>query len=191
MESGDDFRFTLGDIEGRTIGLGDARYEVHQHQRKQPGPVPAEQAALRVDDVADVEAARCHQHADHGESHGDLIGDDLRGRTHGAQEGVLGVRRPAGENDAVHAHGGERQNVDSPASILAKACCGEKGMTAHIASEGTKARNGAKRNRNPFESAGMMISLKMSLTTSANGCARPGINRPGTDSDPFDPESSR
>ena len=93
-------------------GFGDTRDEVHQQEREQPGPVPAEQSVLCANDLADIEAARRHQHSDHGKPHRNFIGDDLRGRTHRAQEGVLGVRGPTGEDDAVHAHGGERQDIE-------------------------------------------------------------------------------
>src|SRR5690348_17444048 len=33
------------------------------------------------------------------------------GRTHRAEEGVLRIRRPAGEDDAVHAHRGHREQI--------------------------------------------------------------------------------
>ena len=77
----------------------------NQFQLEQP-------ALLRADDVAEVEAAGGHQHPDHGETHGDFVGDDLRRRAHGAQERILRVGGPARQDDAVHAHGGERQHVE-------------------------------------------------------------------------------
>ena len=58
--------------------------------------------------------------------------------------------------------------------MLAKACSGANGMTAQIASEGTSARNGANRNKNPLASAGIRISLNISLITSANGWPKSG-----------------
>ena len=60
-------------------------------------------ACLCADDVADVETRRRHQHADQRKAHGNLVGDDLRGRSKAAQECVLGVRCPAGEDDPVDA----------------------------------------------------------------------------------------
>ena len=61
--------------------------------------------------------------------------------------------------------------------MLAKVRSGANGITAQIASAGISARNGASRNRKPLAFAGISISLNISLTTSAKGCARPGIHR--------------
>ncbi len=58
------------------------------------------QAALRADDPLHRERAR-HQHRDHDrDAGGDLVGDDLRGGAHAAEERPLGVGGPAGEEDA-------------------------------------------------------------------------------------------
>ena len=171
MESRDDFRFAFRHVERRAIGLGDARDEIHHQQREQPGPVPAEQSAvLRLDDLADVEAARGHQHAHHGEAHGDFVGDDLRRRAHRAQECVFGVGRPAGQDDAVHAHRGERQDVqqtriDVGEGVFRRERNDRPDRERRESAPGTA----PARNRNPFASAGITISLNISLTTSANG----------------------
>ena len=69
-------------------------------------------ARLTAHDFRQVEAVRRHQHADQREAHRDLVGDDLRGRAQAAQERVLGVRRPAGEDDPVHADRRHRQHVE-------------------------------------------------------------------------------
>ena len=66
---------------------------------------------LRFHDLAEVQRTRRHEHAHERKAHGDFISDNLRRRTHGTQEGVLRVRRPTGQDDAVNAHGGERQDV--------------------------------------------------------------------------------
>ncbi len=62
-----------------------------------------------------------------------------------------------------------------PASMFEKACSGENGITAHIASAGMSDKNGATRNSTGFASAGITISLNISLITSANGWPKPGI----------------
>ncbi len=178
VEAGDDLRFALRHVERRAVGLGDARDEIHQQQREQPGPVPAEAGRpaarwtmspmLRLPAAISTPTMR--------EAHGDLVGDDLRRRAHRAQERVLGIRRPAGEDDAVHAHRGEREDVQQARIDVGEgALRAQNGITAQIASAGTSDRNGARRNRNPLAFAGITISLNISLTTSANGWARPGI----------------
>ncbi len=110
MEAGDDLGFAFGHVKGRAIGLGNAGNEVHDEQRKQPGPVPGEQAPLLVPhDVAQVQAARGHEYSDQRKAHCDLVGHDLRSRPHGAQEGILGVGRPARQNHPVHTGRRQRQ----------------------------------------------------------------------------------
>ncbi len=47
------------------------------------------------------------------------------------------------------------------------------GMTAHAASAGASASIGAMKNSARLAPAGTMISLKISLKTSANGCSSP------------------
>ena len=93
----------------------------------------SEAALLGRDDVAEIQAAGGHQHADQREAHRDLVGDDLRGRAHGAEERVLGVRRPAGEDDAVHAHRGQRQHVQQSGIDVGDARSpGDSGITAQV-----------------------------------------------------------
>ena len=113
------------------------------------------------------------------EAHGDLVGDDLRRRAHRAEERVLGVRGPAGEDDAVHAHRGERQHVQQPRidvrERLAPATT-ESPPRSRSPESATGTAPGGTGTCSPC--AGITISLNISLTTSANGCARPGINSP-------------
>ena len=47
------------------------------------------------------------------------------------------------------------------------------GITAHAASAGASASIGAMKNSERLAPVGTMISLKISLKTSANGCSRP------------------
>ena len=97
-------------------------------------------ACLGRDDVAEVQAAGGHEHAHQREAHGDLVGDDLRRRAHRAQERVLRVRRPAGEDDAVDAHRGERQQVQQARHRRWRCTrSGDSGITAQVANAGTSA----------------------------------------------------
>ena len=112
MEAGDDFRLALGHVERRAVGFGHARDEVDDEQGEQREKEEFEKSiitGLRVDDAAEVHGAGGDQHADQGKTHGDFVADDLRGRTQRAQDGVLGVGRPAGQDDAVHAHRRQRE----------------------------------------------------------------------------------
>ena len=112
VESGDDFRLAFGDVERRAVGLGNTGDEIDDEHRQQRHEEPVEDAvatALRVDDIGKIEAAGEDQHADQREAHRDLVADDLRRRTHRAEHRVARVRRPAGEDDAVHAHRRHRE----------------------------------------------------------------------------------
>ena len=121
VETGDDLRLALGDVERRAVRLRHRRDEVDEEHREERQPVPGEEvephpgevaARLHVDDVAEVEALRDEQHAHQREPHGDLVGDDLRRRAHRAEERVLRVRRPAGDDHAVDAHRRDRHHVE-------------------------------------------------------------------------------
>ena len=113
METGHDFRLAFRHVERRAVGFRHAGDEIDHEQRQQRQPEPVQQAALLgLHDVAQVQAAAGHQHADQREAHGDFIGDDLRGGTHRAEKGVFGIGRPAGDDHAVHAHRGQRQDVE-------------------------------------------------------------------------------
>ena len=112
VEAGDDFRLALGHVERRAIGFGHAGDEVDQEQREQRHEEPFEEAVvarLGIDDRGQVHAAGRDQHADQGEAHRDFVADHLRRGAQRAEDGVLRVRRPAAEDDAVHAHRGHRQ----------------------------------------------------------------------------------
>ncbi len=59
-------------------------------------------------DVGHVQAARHHQHDDQAEADRELVGHHLRRRAHRAEEGVLRVGRPAGDDHAVDLERGDR-----------------------------------------------------------------------------------
>src|SRR4029079_9455440 len=50
-------------------------------------------------------------HPDQGQALGDLVGDELRGGAHRAQERVLRARGPAAEHEAIEGDGAEREQV--------------------------------------------------------------------------------
>mmetsp|Transcript_5616 Transcript_5616/g.14224 ORF Transcript_5616/g.14224 Transcript_5616/m.14224 type:complete len:296 (+) Transcript_5616:919-1806(+) len=64
-------------------------------------------AFLHLDDLGHVQAAGHHQHDDQCEAHRDFVRHHLRRRAQGAEEGVLGVRCPAGDDDAVDLERGD------------------------------------------------------------------------------------
>ena len=115
VEAGDDLRLAFDHVERRAVGLGNAGDEVDDEQREQPPEEVAEvAAALRLDDLAEVQRAGGHHDADQREAHRDFVRDHLRRGAHRAEERVLRVGGPAGEDDAVHARRGEREDVQQP-----------------------------------------------------------------------------
>ncbi len=60
-------------------------------------------ARLGTDDLPEIETAAGHQYTDQGKAHGNLIGDDLGGGPHGAEERIFGVGGPACNDDAINA----------------------------------------------------------------------------------------
>ena len=71
-------------------------------------------AALRFRNPAEVQAARGNKHTHQRKTHCNLVGDYLGGGTHGAQERILGIGCPAGDDDAVHGQRGQRQDIQQP-----------------------------------------------------------------------------
>ena len=113
VEARHDLALALGHVERMAVGLGQARDVVDEEQRKQRNPEPAEEAPVAVlarDDVREVHALPGHERAHEREAHGDLVGDHLRRGAHGADERVLRIRRPAGDDDAVDAHRGHGEH---------------------------------------------------------------------------------
>ena len=177
VEAGDDLRLAFGDVERCAVGLRDAGDEVDEEQRKQRPDVPVsspQPPSCPRTISPRFRLLRGHQHADQREAHRDLVGHDLRRRAQRAEERVLRVRRPAGDDDAVDAHRRHREDVEQPGVDVRRArACRLNGTTAHAASAGMIASIGASTNRNLFAPDGTMISLNSSLSTSANGCSRP------------------
>ena len=100
--------------------------------------------------------------------------DDLRRRAHGAEERVLRVRRPAGDDDAVDAHRGHREHVSSPALMFGEHQLSAERDRPPRRRAPARARASARgRTGTCSRLVGTMISLNSSLSTSANGCSRP------------------
>ncbi len=68
--------------------------------------------ALGVDDVDQRERAAHHDHAEQGEAHRDLVGDQLGGAAHRAEQAVLGARGPAAEQQAVEGDRADGEEVE-------------------------------------------------------------------------------
>src|SRR3546814_14588374 len=69
-------------------------------------------AGLCTHDIGRVERAGRDQHADQGKAHRDLVSHYLRGGAQRTQKRVLGVRRPAGDHDAVNTHRSEEHTSE-------------------------------------------------------------------------------
>jgi hypothetical protein len=66
----------------------------------------------------EVHALPGHERAHEREAHRELVGDHLRRRAHRAEEGVLRVRRPAGDDHAVDAERGHgEQHEDAGVDV--------------------------------------------------------------------------
>ena len=149
-------------------------------QQRQPVPrqdvhaVAGENAALLPrHDIAQVQAARGHQHDDQCEAHRDLIADHLGRGAQRAEERVLRVRRPAGEDHAVHPERGDRHHVQQTGVDVASTAPAWNGITAQAASAGMIVMIGAITGRSSGWPRPADHSLKISLTASAIGCSRP------------------
>ena len=168
---------------GCAVGLGDARDDVDDEDRQQRQPVPRQEAQARgrrtcrvpwpSDDVGHVQARRDHQHDDEREAHRDLVADHLRRRAQRAEERVLRVRRPAGDDDAVDLDRRDRHQEQQAGVDV-----GERDVGAERHHRPGGQRRHDRHDRAEEEQArlaavGTMISLKISLTASAIGCSRP------------------
>ena len=71
-------------------------------------------ARLALDDADERQRARGHDHADEREALRHLVGDELRGGAHRAQERVLRAARPAAEHEAVEGDGASAKTNSGP-----------------------------------------------------------------------------
>jgi len=98
------------------VGFGHTGDQVDHEHRQQGQPVPGQEVqtpvgehalVLTQHDLGQVHAARDHDHHEETEAHGDFIAHHLGRRTQCAQEGVLGVRCPAGNDHPIHLDGSD------------------------------------------------------------------------------------
>ena len=71
-------------------------------------------SSCQLDDLGQRQRAGHHDHADDREALRDLVGDQLRGGAHRAEERVLRARRPAAEHQPVERDAAERERVQDP-----------------------------------------------------------------------------
>ena len=117
MVTGNDFRFTLCHVKRRAVGFGNGGNQIDDEDWEERQPVPREYRTagntfgLRGNDVGEVHAARYHHNAHQRGTHGNLVGNALRGSTHCAQERIFGVGSPARDDHAVNRQRGNHQDV--------------------------------------------------------------------------------
>ena len=138
--------------------------------------------ALRLDDVHQRQRAGGHRHAEQREAERHLVGDQLRGGAHGAQERVLGARGPAAEHEPVEAERAEGEEVEEPdrhvdaveAEVPAPGVEGperDDRERGHRGDDRDHRRDGHHPRHRRVR--GDEDSFESSLNTSASGCMRP------------------
>ena len=100
----------LGQVERRAVGLSEARDHEDQEADELGHDVP--EVALRLDDRRKRQRPGHHHDADQRQAHRHLVGDQLGGRAHRAQEAVLRPRGPAREQQAVERERAEGEEVE-------------------------------------------------------------------------------
>ena len=115
MVAGDQLLLGLRKVEGRAIGLGDARRQVdveaHRLQEDEPAWNHAKPGArLTVDDLGQRERVAQEDHARERQAIRQLVADHLGRRPQAAEQRVLVVRAPAGQHYPIHAHRGDREH---------------------------------------------------------------------------------
>ena len=129
MITRDEFGFALREVEGQAVRLGkhgdgeDAKADDdgdEQHpalEAEALAPEGQQEPAVCVligGHLAEVQIAEDHEDGDDREAEGDLIRDHLGAGAHPAEEGVFRVRRPAGEDNAIHTDGGDGEGEERP-----------------------------------------------------------------------------
>ena len=90
----DELGVGLGEVERRAVGLGEAG----DHEDQEADELRADHPEVRLlplDDVDQRQRADHHDHADEREALGDLVGDQLRGGAHRAEEASTSSPRPS------------------------------------------------------------------------------------------------
>jgi len=117
-------------VERQAIGFGEKRNKKDQgrdgHEKDKPHAAPKAGLSLHLDDARQAErgftagSVDPEENGQHGQGHGKLIGDELRGGANAADEGVLGVRGPAGKNHRIHTKGGDGEDGQDPQIAVGK-----------------------------------------------------------------------
>ena len=145
----------LGQVERRARGLGEAGHQEDQEADELGHDEPDARlaAALRLDDVHQRQRAGRHHHAEQRQADRHLVGDQLRGGAHGAEERVLRARRPAAEHEARRTRASRRRR--STAARSARRC----------------RRGRGRRPRRPAGPNGMIASVATAVPTMITGAS--------------------
>ena len=108
----DDLGIGLGQVERRARRLGEAGDEEDQEADELRHDEP--DRVLVLDDLGQRQRARRHHDPEQRQAERDLVGDQLRGAPHRAEERVLRARRPAAEHEAVEGDRTEGEHVEDP-----------------------------------------------------------------------------
>ena len=134
-------------------GLGGAGEEEDDETDDLRDRVP-ERVGLRRDDLRERERPGHDHDPEHGERERDLVRHELRARPHRAEQCVLRVRRPAADDEPVHAERADREDEDErdvDVGDLARDVhaadlpAGPNGITENVVSAVNAARNGPSR----------------------------------------------
>ena len=111
-EALDEFGVGLRHVERGAVGLGEAG----QHEDQEADELRDDEpdVALGVDDVDEGERAAHDDRAEQRQAHRDLVGDQLRGAAHRAEQAVFGARGPAAEQHAVEGDRADGEEVEDP-----------------------------------------------------------------------------
>ncbi len=108
--AGHQLRFGLGQIKGRTIGLGDGRHQVDEEPDRRQEHEPHARPRLDLDNAVHGKRARQEQTADQRHPRGGFIADQLRRAAQRAQQRVMAIRGPATKNNSENPHRADAQN---------------------------------------------------------------------------------
>ena len=101
----------LGQIERRAVGFREPADQHEDERERLREDEPDVLVVLRVDDFDHAERAGHQDDADERQRDGDLVRDQLRRRAQAREQRVLAVRRIARQDDAVHADGRHRHDI--------------------------------------------------------------------------------
>ena len=112
MESAGQLLLGFRHVERRTVGFGEAADEKQDESDRLQKDEPVARVELRVDDAHHAQRAGGHDQADQRHRDRDLVADELRRRAQARKQRELAVRRPAAQDDAVHADRRDRHDVE-------------------------------------------------------------------------------